>query len=103
MKKGAPPVKSRTKQNGVGQSTDLGPSQLIYVPCDDAGYLLGRVVDIGTATLTVELIDEEGSGNSQVKHPHAEVLAALEAGAKDVDDNCEWDIWWRVLFKPHGK
>uniref|UniRef100_A0A915E368 Myosin motor domain-containing protein n=1 Tax=Ditylenchus dipsaci TaxID=166011 RepID=A0A915E368_9BILA len=60
------------------ESNMAGHGRLVYVPDKIKGYTLGKIVDIGSDTLAVELM----------KAAYNDVVAAEEDQCKDVDDNC---------------
>lgn len=64
--------------------TKEGFGRLLWAPHDVHGYALGKLLDIGTDTMTVELIE----GKERINARYDEVFPAEEDKQKDVDDNC---------------
>uniref|UniRef100_A0A915AE15 Myosin motor domain-containing protein n=1 Tax=Parascaris univalens TaxID=6257 RepID=A0A915AE15_PARUN len=61
-----------------------GFGRLVWVRDASKGFVLGRLRDIGSETMTVEPLD----GNPHVVASYNDVLPAEEDRKKDVDDNC---------------
>lgn len=59
--------------------------RLVYVPNPVDGFRLGKLIDIGAETLSVELVD----GGEVVRVAYNDALPCEENMSKDVDDNCE--------------
>lgn len=74
--------------SSTGKISDYG--RLVYVPHPVDGFQLGRLVDIGAETLSVEMVN----GGHIVKVAYNDALPCEEDRFKDVDDNCEW---WEFL------
>jgi len=60
-------------------------NQLVYVPDSKEGYALGRIIDLDTKNVIIEL---EAPRNGEVKTSFSEVMPAVEDQEKDVNDNC---------------
>jgi myosin-6 len=61
-----------------------GESKKLWVVDSDHGFKLGKLVDIGSETLSIELFD----GKQIVKAAHDSIFPCEEYETKDVDDNC---------------
>ena len=64
----------------------------VWVPDSVHGYVIGRIQDIGTDTITVEPRSTPGG---TVTAPYQQVFLSEEYEDKDVDDNCEF---YRTAF-----
>ncbi|XP_035208221.1 unconventional myosin-VI-like [Stegodyphus dumicola] len=59
----------------------------VWVPDSLSGYKLGKIIDIGAETVSVQLFDSK-----EVRSvPYESTYAAEEIDDKDVDDNCKGD------------
>lgn len=61
-----------------------GEGKKLWVVDSDHGFKLGKLVDIGSDTLSIELLD----GKQIVRAAHESVFPCEEYENKDVDDNC---------------
>jgi myosin-6 len=59
--------------------------QKVWVPDVHKGFILGRVVDLGTEEITVLPIEQ---GLKEIRCLYDRVYPAEEDDNKDVDDNC---------------
>jgi myosin-6 len=59
--------------------------QKVWVPDVHKGFILGRVVDLGTEEITVLPIEQ---GLKEIRGLYDRVYPAEEDDNKDVDDNC---------------
>jgi len=59
----------------------------VWVPDSANGYIIGRIVDIGTDTVTVEPRSLSGK---TVTASYEQVFLSEEYEDKDVDDNCKF-------------
>lgn len=50
------------------------------------GFILGRIVDLGSEQITVMPVDP---GLKEIRCPYDRVYPAEENDTKDVDDNCK--------------
>ena len=53
--------KNKNRYEAVTQVMDHG--RLVYVPDELYGYALGKLVDIGSDTLTIQIIGNSGTNN----------------------------------------
>ncbi|XP_028414571.1 unconventional myosin-VI-like isoform X2 [Dendronephthya gigantea] len=57
----------------------------VWAPDSSHGFRLGRVVDLGSDTISVEPLDSRGSA---ISAPYERVFQAEKDNEKDVEDNC---------------
>lgn len=60
--------------------------QKVWIPDINHGFILGRIVDLGTDAITVLPVQK---GLKEVRCPYDRVYPAEEDDFKDVDDNCK--------------
>ncbi|KAI6182172.1 Myosin motor domain-containing protein [Aphelenchoides bicaudatus] len=72
-------------KTSLSMETEHPLNQLVYVPDPKDGYALGRIVDLDTKQLTVQL---EAPRSGDVKAKYEDVVPAVEDQQKDVNDNC---------------
>ncbi|KHN83210.1 Unconventional myosin-VI [Toxocara canis] len=70
-----------TREENVSRE---GFGRLMWVRVASKGFVLGRLRDIGTETMTVEPLD----GTAHIVAAYSDVVPAEEDRSKDVDDNC---------------
>lgn len=63
--------------------------QKVWVPDPKRGFILGRIVDLGTDEVTVMPVER---GLKEIVCPYDRVYPAEENDTKDVDDNCEFNL-----------
>jgi len=60
--------------------------QKVWVPDVQKGFILGRIVDLGTDAITVLPVDKS---LKEIRCPYDRVYPAEENDDEDVDDNCK--------------
>jgi len=66
-------------------SRETMDKQKVWIPDINHGFILGRIVDLGTDAITVLPVQK---GLKEVRCPYDRVYPAEEDDFKDVDDNC---------------
>nr|XP_032836269.1 unconventional myosin-VI-like [Petromyzon marinus] len=66
----------------------MNGGRLVWAPDPVEGFRLGRIVDVGAETLTVEIAGSCGDSAAVVVAPYPQVYPAEQDNNRDAEDNC---------------
>lgn len=69
--------------------------QKVWVPDVQKGFVLGKIVDLGTDAITILPVDK---GLKEIRCPYERVYPAEDDDSKDVEDNCMYVHKFLLLF-----